>query len=57
MRPVSKEVDLSSFEVSMVIRQMKEDDVKRILNMQELCFPGMDPWEESHLEKPSGDFS
>ena len=28
---MSEEIDLSSFEMSMVIRQMKEDDIEKIL--------------------------
>ena len=47
---MSEEFDLSTFEISMVIRQMKFEDIKRLLSMQELCFPGMEPWEESHLK-------
>ncbi|GEN82718.1 hypothetical protein SLU01_10300 [Sporosarcina luteola] len=58
---MTEEIDLSSFEMSMIIREMKEDDIKKILNMQEVCFPGMDPWEEEHLKShlsifPEGQF-
>ena len=47
---MSEEFDLASFEVSMVIRQMEFNDIKRLLAMQELCFPGMEPWEEAQLK-------
>ncbi|HEX5564920.1 MAG TPA: GNAT family N-acetyltransferase, partial [Sporosarcina sp.] len=58
---MSEEIDLSSFEMSMIIREMKEDDIEKILNMQEVCFPGMEPWEEEHLKShlsifPEGQF-
>jgi len=41
--------DLSSFEKSMVIRQMEKEDISKVLGMQELSFPGMEPWQEEHL--------
>ena len=47
---MSEEFDLSTFEISMVIRQMKFEDITKLLSMQELCFPGMEPWEEGHLK-------
>lgn len=46
---MSKQMELADFEVSMKIRQMRTDDVAKILAMQDLCFPGMDPWEEAQL--------
>lgn len=46
---MSEEFDLSSVEMKMVIRPLKSDDIDRLLSMQEICFPGMDPWEKSHL--------
>ena len=58
---MSEEIDLSSFEMSMIIREMKEDDIEKILAMQEVCFPGMEPWEEEQLKShlsifPEGQF-
>lgn len=58
---MSEEFDLSFFEKSMVIREMKAEDIQAILDMQELCFPGMVPWKrdqlESHLDIfPEGQF-
>lgn len=58
---LSEEFDLSPFEMSMIVRQMKMLDVPEILAMQEACFPGMDPWEVDHLEShltmfPEGQF-
>lgn len=46
---MSEEFDLSFFEKSMVIREMKEEDIQAILDMQELCFPGMNPWKRDQL--------
>ena len=42
---MSEEFDLSQFEKSMVIRQTTFSDIESILEIQRLCFPGMDPWE------------
>jgi predicted amidohydrolase/ribosomal protein S18 acetylase RimI-like enzyme len=58
---MSEQFDLSSFEKSMVIREMTHDDIEAILRMQDECFPGMDPWERAHLEShlnifPEGQF-
>ncbi|MET3576489.1 GNAT family N-acetyltransferase [Bhargavaea ullalensis] len=58
---MTEQFDLSSFEKSMVIREMTHDDIDAILRMQDSCFPGMDPWERSHLEShlaifPEGQF-
>ena len=47
---LSEGFDLSSFEKSMIIRQMKFDDIKKILLIQGTCFPGMEPWKEDHLK-------
>ena len=46
---MSEGFDLSSFEKSMVIRQTKFEDIEKILEIQNLSFPGMDPWEKEHL--------
>ncbi|SIT90742.1 carbon-nitrogen hydrolase family protein [Edaphobacillus lindanitolerans] len=58
---MSEQFDLSSFEKSMVIREMTREDIDAILRMQDTCFPGMDPWERGHLEShlaifPEGQF-
>ncbi|QTD42862.1 bifunctional GNAT family N-acetyltransferase/carbon-nitrogen hydrolase family protein [Sporosarcina sp. Te-1] len=58
---MSERFDLTSFEVSMVIRQMEFEDIEKILSMQSVCFPGMEPWKreqlESHLDIfPEGQF-
>ncbi|MFC7364380.1 MULTISPECIES: bifunctional GNAT family N-acetyltransferase/carbon-nitrogen hydrolase family protein [Bhargavaea] len=58
---MSEQFDLSSFEKSMVIREMTHDDIDSILRMQDACFPGMDPWDREHLEShlnifPEGQF-
>ncbi|HSO57691.1 MAG TPA: GNAT family N-acetyltransferase, partial [Paenisporosarcina sp.] len=46
---MSEEFDLSQFEVSMVIRQTTMQDIEPMLEMQRLCFPGMDPWKVDQL--------
>ncbi len=58
---LSEEFDLSSFEISMIVRQMEMSDIPEIIAMQEACFPGMDPWETEHLKShltvfPEGQF-
>lgn len=45
----------------MVIRNIREEDIDRIIALQEVCFPGMDPWKREHLEShlehfPEGQF-
>ena len=46
---MSEEFDLSQFEKSMNIRQTTFSDIESILEIQRHCFPGMEPWELSHL--------
>ena len=47
---MSEELDISQFEKRMILRQMTIEDIETILKIQELCFPGMDPWERAHLK-------
>lgn len=58
---VSDSLDLSQFEKKMIIRNLEEKDIDTIIRMQDICFPGMDPWEKKHLEShlnifPEGQF-
>lgn len=41
----------------MIIRNMKEEDIDKIIALQEVCFPGMDPWKRDHLESHLNIFS
>lgn len=45
----------------MIIRNLEEKDIDTIIRMQDICFPGMEPWEKKHLEShlnifPEGQF-
>lgn len=56
-----RKLDLSKFEKKMIIRNMKDEDIDKIIALQEVCFPGMDPWKRDHLEShlnifPEGQF-
>jgi len=55
------ELDLSQFEKKVVLRNITEADIDQILDMQKVCFPGMEPWKKSHLKShidifPEGQF-
>ncbi|MDQ0187422.1 GNAT family N-acetyltransferase [Cytobacillus kochii] len=52
-----RKLDLSKFEKKMIIRNMKEEDIDKIIALQEVCFPGMDPWKRDHLESHLNIFS
>ena len=47
---MAEKLDLSQFEKKMIIRPMEHKDIQDIINMQSVCFPGMDPWKVEHLE-------
>ncbi|MDQ0176546.1 carbon-nitrogen hydrolase family protein [Bacillus chungangensis] len=58
---MSDSLDLSQFEKKMIIRNLEEKDIDTIIRMQDICFPGMEPWEKKHLEShlnifPEGQF-
>jgi predicted N-acetyltransferase YhbS len=53
---VAEQFDLSHFEKSMIIREMNYADIPAILEMQQLCFPGMEPWKEEQLRSHLGVF-
>ncbi|MCR4351655.1 GNAT family N-acetyltransferase, partial [Bacillus amyloliquefaciens] len=46
---MSEKLDLTRFEKKMVIRNMEEKDINKIIELQKDCFPGMEPWEPEHL--------
>jgi predicted amidohydrolase/predicted N-acetyltransferase YhbS len=47
---MSESLELSKYEKHMIIRPMQREDIEAILSIQQQCFPGMDPWKQSHLE-------
>ncbi|WEG12151.1 GNAT family N-acetyltransferase [Pullulanibacillus sp. KACC 23026] len=54
-------LDLHHFEKKMEIRNIQLSDIDAILELQEVCFPGMDPWKREQLEShlaifPEGQF-
>ncbi|TVR77115.1 MAG: GNAT family N-acetyltransferase [Chitinophagaceae bacterium] len=56
-----KEINLKNYERKLILRNTKEEDFDQILEMQKVCFPGMDPWIKSNLENqmkifPEGQF-
>ncbi len=54
-------LDLSKFEKSIIVRNIQIGDIDEILELQKVCFPGMEPWKREHLEShietfPEGQF-
>ncbi|WP_261130244.1 bifunctional GNAT family N-acetyltransferase/carbon-nitrogen hydrolase family protein [Bacillus sp. Marseille-Q3570] len=54
-------VDESKYEKKIILRNIEEKDIEQILELQEICFPNMDPWKREHLEShlnifPEGQF-
>ncbi|MCA1030770.1 GNAT family N-acetyltransferase [Bacillus timonensis] len=43
-------IDLSRFEKRIIIRNIKRSDFEEIIALQNICFPGMNPWTRSQLE-------
>ncbi len=44
------DLDLSQYEKKMIVRQMEHRDFPKIIDLQKLCFTGMEPWKYSQLE-------
>lgn len=44
------EIDLKDFEWKIAVRNLTMDDYPRLIELQELCFPGMKPWSREQLE-------
>ena len=58
---MSEELDLTKFEHKLEIRQTEYKDIDEIIQLQSICFPGMEPWKREHLEShleifPEGQF-
>ncbi len=54
-------LELSKFEKKLEMRQIQFSDIDAILELQQICFPGMIPWEREQLEShiqifPEGQF-
>ena len=54
-------IETNQFEKIMNIRNIQEDDIDAILELQKICFVGMIPWKRAHLEShleifPEGQF-
>ncbi|MGI8317100.1 GNAT family N-acetyltransferase [Halobacillus mangrovi] len=54
-------LDLTQYEKKIIVRNMQEKDIEQIFELQEACFPNMEPWKRSHLEShlnifPEGQF-
>ncbi|GGD90598.1 bifunctional GNAT family N-acetyltransferase/carbon-nitrogen hydrolase family protein [Paenibacillus nasutitermitis] len=41
---------ISQFEKKIIIRQIERKDFANIIELQNICFPGMDPWKLDQLE-------
>ena len=44
------DVDHREYESEIVVRPMQADDFDQLVEMQELCFPHMKPWDRKHVE-------
>lgn len=58
---MSKELDLSSFEKKLEVRNIRREDFDQLIAMQKVCFPKMEPWKREQLEShlrifPEGQF-
>ena len=43
-------IDLSKIEKKIIIRNVKEKDIDKIVELSKTCFPNMEPWEKEHLQ-------
>ncbi|MCP8615323.1 bifunctional GNAT family N-acetyltransferase/carbon-nitrogen hydrolase family protein [Salirhabdus salicampi] len=54
-------LNLSQFEKKIEVRNIRYEDIDQLLVLQQLAFPGMEPWKREHLEShlnmfPEGQF-
>ncbi len=47
---------LSQFEKKMIIRNIEPADFDKIIELQLICFPNMDPWKMKSIGKSCADF-
>ncbi len=45
-------LDLKEYEWKTVVRQLRPDDFDALVEMQRLCFPGMEVWKREQIEVP-----
>lgn len=45
-----KEIDLKQFEKKIKVRPLKLKDFEQLVELEELCFPGMPTWKKEHIE-------
>jgi len=45
-----KKIDLTEFETKIQVRRMRIEDFDEIVEMQQLCFPGMQTWKKEQIE-------
>lgn len=55
------DLDLSKFEKKMLIRNIEATDFDELIELQKVCFPGMETWSKRHMEShlryfPEGQF-
>lgn len=43
-------MDLGSFQRNLMVRKLRADDYARLIEIQRLCFPNMQPWDRSQIE-------
>lgn len=48
--PENPEINLEDFEKKVVLRQITAEDFEALVELQQLCFPGMKPWERKQIE-------
>jgi predicted amidohydrolase/ribosomal protein S18 acetylase RimI-like enzyme len=48
--PSEPKIDLSEYEWKIKIRPLQIEDYDKLIEMQELCFPGMQPWGHDQIE-------
>ncbi len=48
--PKKKKLRLADFEKRVAVRPLRIEDYDRLVEMQQRCFPGMEPWLKAHVE-------
>lgn len=59
--PNEPTIDLSDYEWNIQLRKLTVDDFDAVVEMQQRCFPGMQPWKREQFESqvntfPDGQF-
>lgn len=47
---MTDEIDLTEFEWKLSVRPMRLDDYESLVELQNVCFPGMQPWDRVQIE-------